>query len=89
MTFFCFTNVSTMNIKDFLPAALLVAFFFSCGEKDQVNISQKRNNVIDICGMIEEFPVEEVLIHSGARLFGGDRYLYIEDAMSTQYFGYF
>ncbi len=76
-------NIYIMNIKAFLPAALLVAFFFSCGEKDQVNISQKRNNVIDICGMIEEFPVEEVLIHSGARLFGGDRYLYIEDAMST------
>ncbi len=76
-------NIYIMNIKAFLPAALLVAFFFSCGEKDSVNISQKRNNVIDISGMIEEFPVEVVLIHSGARLFGSDRYLYIEDAMST------
>jgi len=42
-----------MNIKAFLPAALLVAFFFSCGEKDSVNISQKRNNIINISGMIE------------------------------------
>ncbi len=70
-------------MKQILPALLLLALFFSCREKDPINVNQERNNEIDISELIEEFPVEEPLINDGARLYGSDNYLYVKDYTST------
>ncbi|MDE6263913.1 MAG: hypothetical protein K2M11_02095 [Paramuribaculum sp.] len=56
---------------------------FSCGKKDSINVTQERDNEIDVSELIEEFPVDSVLIHAGARFYGSNRYLYIKDSEST------
>ncbi len=71
------------KMKQILPALLLLALSFSCREKDPINVNQDWDNEIDVSELIEEFPVEEPLIHDGPRFLGSGDTLYIADDMST------
>ncbi len=70
-------------MKQILPALLLLALSFSCREKDPINVNQERNNEIDVSELIEEFIVEEPMLHDDVRILGSDKYLYFKDYMST------
>ncbi len=62
---------------------LFLSICFSCREKDSINVNQERDNEIDVSELIEEFPVEEPLIHASIPILGSDKYLYLYDFKST------
>ena len=65
----------------------IIPLIISCtGNNESVDIVQKRDNVIDVSGIIKEFHVDDVLIGSNALINGSENHLYILDTNSTDKF---